>query len=197
MAKTDLKGTATTRELILALIFMMAIMFLFFRTFYTPKSKDIKIVKEKVKNLKVEKEAMKKFTKAITTKRVIPIQPLTGPRDLKAQILLGEKTTDVFDMSSLLGKITDPEILKGISLDSLKYSPPEKQQGYTKKPFTLNAHGSYSNTFEFLERVENLPALMTIAGITINIDKVEASRVTLLVSGVLYQVPGLPKRKTK
>lgn len=193
MQKLELQKIASSREMILSLLCIVAIFVLFLRMFYLPKSEEIETIKEKISTLSLEEEAMQKFTSAITAQdRRRPVVP-SRSLDIKTQILMGKKKTKINDMASLMETITTPKFLQGVVLDSLGHADEKAGTGFVEIPLVFVAHGSFQKITSFLEKMENLVALITMNSLSLTTNPQNPSDVMLELSATLYRVGVIPQ----
>lgn len=191
MTKTDLKQIATSREIILATLFMAAVLILFMRILYAPKAKDIAALKLQIKNLVFEKEAMVKFTSAVAKQPKPPPSPTTGDVEPRLAVIMGQKDPEVSDIASLMAKITEPDFLKNVQLDSFKFLDSTDEKGFSKRGFVIEGRGSFSGVSSFVKKIEKMPALITTDSLSLKEDPEKPGEVKLKLEGTLYQAKGL------
>ncbi|MBI2340228.1 MAG: type 4a pilus biogenesis protein PilO [Deltaproteobacteria bacterium] len=190
MTKTDLKQIATSREIILALFFMAAILFLFMRILYAPKAKDIAALKGEIKTLRTQKEAMVKFIDAVAKQPPSEIPPAASDLDPRTAVILGQKEPEISDIASLMAKVTEADFLQGTRLDAFKFLDSSQEKGYSKRAFVLEARGTFAGVFSFVEKIEKLPALVSTDALSLEEDPERAGEVQLKLEGTLYQTKG-------
>lgn len=181
----ELKTLAKPREQILALVAILGILVLFFRTFYFPKRIEKSQLEVQIQNLKLEKEALEKFTQALL-KQV----PKAGKEETppKIRILKGEMAPFAQETSHLLAQISTPEFLKGVRIKKMSDLPPQKREGYSQSNFLINAQGPFQNVYSFLDRTEHFPALMVVDNITLKALDSKAANVELEMNGTLFHL---------
>lgn len=184
----DLKKTANAREMILALLFIVALFSMFLRTFYLPRSEEIQKMKQRIEAMRLEKEALEKFTSALTLQDPGKLEAMEGPPNVRLAILSGTKKPAQKSVPELLETLTSPSFRQGLHIDSLHFSPPAVEKGITKTSFALNAGGAFPRLIPFLEKIDNLEALVSVEGISLNIESAGGTVVSLEISGNFYSI---------
>ncbi len=184
----DLKKTANAREMMLAGIFYLALLLMFLRIFYWPHQEELRVLSEKIQSMQLEKEALQKFASASQAHEQEQI-PLTNKSSSpKMQILEGSKKPSVTTLAALLNTVTARDFIDSLIVDSMNQSTKVSQNGYSKTPFTLNAHGSFENILIFLNKVDELNALVGIDTVSLSLEAAQQSNVNLELTANLYQL---------
>lgn len=181
----DLKAIAKPREQILALMVVLGILVAFFRGIYLPARAEYTQLGSKIQNLKLEKEALEKFTQALL-KQV----PMKRESNLSPQlkILKGDMASYAEETSLLLAQFTTPQFLKGIDVKKMSDLPPVKKNGHYQSSFFINVQGPFQNILDFLGRVEQFPSLTTVNNITVKALDSKAAYVELDLDGTMYHL---------
>lgn len=77
------------------------------------------------------------------------------------------RVPDRRELSSFLRNLTAPEAEDGIAFLSIVPLPPEKRGELQELPFTLKLEGTFQSLTRYLARLETLPRLVTIRGVTL------------------------------
>lgn len=181
----ELGTKAKPREQILALIAALGILVLFMRIFYFPERVAQMGLASKGDNLKLEKEALEKFTQALLKQLPLKKESTLTPQ---LKILKGEMAPFAKETSLLLTQLTTPQFLRGVAVKKMSDLPPQKKDGFYHSAFLVHSQGPFQNVFNFLGRVERFPALMTIDNITLNSLDSKAAQVELELSGTMYHL---------
>ena len=186
----DLKKIANTREMILALLFMVAFFSMFLRAFYLPRAAEIQKMKQRISAMQLEKDALEKFALALTSQDPVKLEAMEGPPNVKLVLLSGTKKPAQKSISELLETLAGSSFRQGIHIDSLHYTTPVVENGITKTSFVVNAGGSFARLITFVEKMDTLEALVSIDGISLNIEAMGGPLVTLELSGSFYTIEG-------
>lgn len=187
----DLKEKANPREQVLGFLVIIALFVMFLRVLYFPKRGEAQGFRGQIQNLKLEKEALTKFTEAL-----IQATQKTGPDkqknplslSVKLRVLRGELPSVTEETAPLLSLLTSPQFLTGITIKSMSDLPPKKEEGYQKSSFFMNAQGSFPHIIQYLEKIEQVPALMAIDNVALKTIDTRASEVDLELNGTLFQM---------
>ncbi len=183
----EFKTTAKPREQILALVVVLGILVAFLRGIYLPHRLEQAQLETKVQTLRLEKDALEKFTQALLKQLPQKKKRETSP---KLKILKGEMAAYAEATSLLLAQLTTPQFLRGAAVKKMSDLPPEKKNGYYQSSFLIGSQGPFQNVFGFLERVEQFPALMTVDNIMLKSLDTKAAYVELELSGMMYHLEG-------
>lgn len=189
MDTAELKKVANLREQILAGLVMLAIFVMFVRVIYSPKKDEVTRLKSQVKNLKMEKDALDKFTQALReTALKEQLQAAKELPSIKVQVLKGDVKSVAKETPALLSLVTSQPFLKGILVKEMSDLAPKQEKGYKKADFFINAHGFFRNMIEYLDRMRKLPALLVVENIDLKVVDEKAARVELELNGTLFQM---------
>lgn len=188
MEKTDLKKPATSREMTLGALFLVALLFVFMRILYLPKGKALQEIKTKIETMQLEKSALIQFSAATAKQTPSNLKALKKNADIKMQILSGEKKATLVELAPLMNTLTQPSFRKGLSFDSLAQLPTITEKGYTKAPFTMHATGSFERIVAFLEKMGRLPALVAVDSVSLTANAQKDKNLKLELTATLYEV---------
>ena len=188
MEKINLAQKATLREQVLGGAAILGLLVIFVRVIYLPYQVTQKKINQEVSNLMMEKEAIQKFTTALSkTLTETEPTPERKSRSAKIQILNGTVEPVAEDMAPLLAELTARSQLKGITVTKMNDLPPKQENGYTTSGFFINMQGRFRDIVNYLERVQQIPALFSIDTITLkNIDP-QVAHVDVELGGVLFK----------
>lgn len=181
----DFQTIAEPREKILALIVILGILVSFLRAVYIPMRQEQTQLSTRIRNLELEKGSLEKFTQALLKQMPEEKGEVLSPQ---LKILKGEMAPYAKETSILLSQLSASEFLKGLAVKKMSDLPPEKKEGYLLSHFSLNTQGPFQTIFDFLERVEKFPALMTTDNLTLKVLDTKAAQVELELNGTLFHL---------
>ena len=189
MEKIDLKKGANPREQILGALVLLAVFVMFLKVIHLPKQEATAQLKTQINTLKLEKEALQKFTAALLA--TLP-QKKEGQREqpgnFDIQILKGKGEPVAKTISPLLEYITTPQFLNGVAIKSMSYLEPKNENGFVRTSFAVEAHGSFRMITRYLERLANLPALVRIDNVSVKTTDPKAAKVDIEINASLFQL---------
>lgn len=201
MQSSDLKKKAHLRELVLSLMIMGALVFAVNSFAIAPKKEKLTQLDKQLEELKKEAETIDKENQELKAKleeqkrieRALPIAQVMPAgqavsKNPRVQMLQGKLKPDYDEVSDFLNAITKPEFRLTLEIQSLSYSDPKRESGYISTRFTLIARGPFGTTVDFIEKLENVKALMGIDQISIDVDKTDTRQVTLELVGAFYKL---------
>ena len=163
-----------------------------------PKKEKLIELDKQLEELKKEAETIDKENQELKVKaeeqkrieRPQPILPATQivSKNPRVQIIQGKLKPDYDEVSGFLTAITQPDFHLTLEIQSLSYSDPKRENGYISTRFTLIARGPFVTTVDFIEKLEDVKALMGIDKINIDVDKDNARSVTLELIGTFYKL---------
>ncbi|MDO8526405.1 MAG: hypothetical protein Q7T03_01815 [Deltaproteobacteria bacterium] len=187
METVDFKKLANPREQILALLVVLALLAMFFRVIYAPKREATQQLQSQIQNLKLEKEALEKFTEALRNKQPLP-EGGKETSSLKMQILKGEVKPIVNKTATLLAFITSQQFLRGVRIKGMSDIPPKSLQGYKRADFFLDAQGPFRSVISYVDRIEQTPALVLLENLSIKSIDTKATQVDMELNGTLFEL---------
>ncbi|HBF13943.1 MAG TPA: hypothetical protein DDW49_11255 [Deltaproteobacteria bacterium] len=180
---------ASSRETILAIVLLLAIVIIFNRTFYSPKAEEIKKIKAEVTTLQKEQKTLKDQNKLLLTQQQKKqAQNLNSTDNTKLLILKGEIKPDIKDTTTLLSHITNMNSEHRLNMGSLSTTKISEGSGFTKAPFTLTTSGFFPQVLAFIEQMDNIPALVAVDAITLTNDPMIEGHMGLEMRATLYQL---------
>lgn len=185
----ELKRTAEPREQILSLVMIMALFGMFFRVIYFPKRAANVQLNSQITSLRLERDALQKFTEALAFKLKESPQR-EPPKQLasKIRILKGEAKPLTKVTSDLLTHLTAPAFLRGLLVREMSDLPAKQEIGYQKAGFFINAEGTFDGITKYLERMDAMPVLLTIDNVSMKATAPKAARVSAEISGTLFSL---------
>lgn len=188
----NLGNLSTRREQVLVLFFTLAIVVMFYRALYSPKKAVLAQLDSQIKTLTLEKESLEKFTKALV-QRIPEAQPSALSKRLvtKIKILNGDETPLAKDVAEIFSYLTSKEIGQGVTITEIADKPYEKMDGFQKGKFKLIAEGSFGNITKYLDRIEEIAALVTIDNIALKSVAPKAAKIHIELDGSFYSMGGV------
>ncbi len=175
MTDFDWGKAASRREQVLfASILVLATVF-FLKGVYVAKLAEARLVQGQVESLELERSVLTRFLERTPTLVAPPASPLRG--DIKRMILEGKAETPFADLPSLLPRLTEPRFLEGVRVKGLAFQPVMREGGFSRVDFSLEAGGSFGEMISYLERIENLPALVHVKDLVLSAEEGRATEV--------------------
>lgn len=188
MEKINLAQKATLREQVLGGVAILGLLVIFVRVIYLPHRVTQKKVDQEISNLMMEKEAIQKFTTALSlTLAEAEPSPERKSRSAKMQILKGTVEPVAEEMAPLLAELTARSRLKGITIIKMNDLPPKQEKGYTTSGYFINIRGRFRDIVNYLERVQQIPALFSVETVTLKTIDPQVASVDLEFGGVLFK----------
>lgn len=198
MQSSDLKKKAQPREIVLGLIVASALSFMIYSLAIAPKKKKLIEMDEQLTTINAEADTLKKENQELQKKleeqkraeRIMPTpqEEQVASKNPRVQMIQGKLKPDYTEVSDFLNAITRPEFRMTLDIESLNYSDPKKEKGYNSTRFTIIARGPFGTTVDFIEKLEDVKALMGIDKINIDVDKNNTRNVTLELVGAFYKL---------
>lgn len=190
---SSLKKQAHLRESILAMVGIVAICYLGFSFFYTPAKTKVKELAVKVAEEEERVTGIKKLIDALQKKQDDEMAGLShqakqSVANSRVDLIKSYKDPLYKNISEFLNAITQFDFKSNLKIESLNYSVPSKNGGYVSAQFHLVASGQFGKIVEFMQKLEEVPALVSLDSIDINIDKTDANHVSIDLNGTYYQL---------
>lgn len=186
MTKVDLDAQANLREQILFGMVVLFVVILFFRIIYKGQGQRVEILRGRIEALQVEKEALIQFSEGMP--RVARETLLSERRGIKFKILAGQVRSSYDDLSALLKEITAPQFLGTVQVENLSTLPAVLDQGFLKTDFTIDVRGSFADLLQYLERVEQFPAVAILENISLKSAEGQPQDVQAEILGRFFQI---------
>lgn len=187
----ELYRTANKREQLLSGAAMVLILIIFFRLVYIPSNQNQVNLNTQIINLRMEKDALEKFVKALQQKLPsLKGREIKGPMTAKTKILMGEEEPMTENVAELFKLLSAHSFLKGVRIQELSHIPLKSANGYTEQSFFIGLEGTFRNVAAYLSRVEALPALLSVDNLSIKVVTPKASEIRLELNGSLFALGG-------
>lgn len=188
MESVDLKKLASPREMILTVVILMALVGVFFKMIYSPRSKVLGDLKTKQTSVEKDLKVLEDETKLLAMqKEQRQAQKKVSP-NIKLQILNGDLKTELADLSDLINTITEKSPGLGVEIESLSGKTPIEGKGYSKTPLEIKTRGSFESNIKFLDQIADLKALVSIDSVEFATDADEKGIVNLTAKTTLFQL---------
>lgn len=190
----QLKKQAQIRESVMVAVLMVVMCYMFFAYFYTPKSKKQAELKTQIKEIVEKKSGIEKLIRALKLKhdqqkKEMKKQAIMAETlDPRIRMIKDQKDYGYRDINAFLSRITRDDFKARVNISSLKYDRPIVKKGYKSTAFYLMSTGRFIDVMEFIQKLENIPALISLDNINIQINKSDSNRVTLDLRGTFYQL---------
>lgn len=194
MLVNQLKKPAQVRESVLAIIVMLTICYMSYNTFYSPKKKLATELSDKVTKIEAEIKSVTQLNQTLQKKyeeqevEMKKESKEVASQNQKLQMIQRSMSPEYRNISDFLSAVTHPRFRIKLVIDSFKYDAPKKEKGFTSSVFKITASGKFQNMVEFIRKLEEVPALVSLDNISIKISDKDTSLVFLDLSGTFYQL---------
>jgi len=194
MLDNQLKKQAQLRESILALAGILAICYASYINFYVPKKQSADLLATQIDQVVQTKTGVEKLNKALQKKydeqrqEMLKQANLAAKEDPSLKLIKNLKIPIYKDVSEFLNAITKIDFRSKVNINSMRYELPTEKSGYNETQFYLNVYGPFGSVIEFIEKLEGVPALVSLDRINIQVSKNDANMVTLNLNGRFYQL---------
>lgn len=194
MLSNQLKKPATAREIILAIVGMVLVVYLSYNNYYIPKraegdglAQSLKEVQEKITGLKkLNAVLQQKKNQADQQNAVAPT--VNESQDVRVQMFQRNKKQKYENITAFFKELTSPLFRSGVTLDSMKYDASQKRAGYVATKFSFVAHGNFTKVMLFLKKIQDNSALVALDAINFSVTNGESDAVSLSIAGEFYQL---------
>lgn len=194
MIGNQLKKQAKLRESLLAIAVILVVSYALYANLYVPNATKVKDLRASLSELVTKGEGVKKLIDALQkrnteqeseAKKQAQMQAKSDPR---VQLLKQYKDPVFANVSEFLNALNQYEFRSGVELNGIKYGADVNLKGYTSTTFSLNVSGRFSNVLEFVRKLEELPVLISLDKITIEVNKTDAKQVIMELGGIYFQL---------
>lgn len=188
----DLKKNAAPREMALVSILAVALVYLLYQYFYVPFAGKSAVQSQELKTLTFEKEALNATnTKLKSQKQLKQMQRGDPSSHIRIQILDGHKKTDIASVNTLIKILLDPSFHQSVHIEALATKPAVPRQNFRETPLTITARGPFNDVIAFLDKMDNLPALITNEALFLNREPDAPGIMSFGLVTNFYEVEGL------
>lgn len=194
MLGNQLKKPAQVRESILALIGIVLLCYAAYSNFYTPKEKEVKKIETELKEIVEKSKGIQKLNSALESKyaqqqielnREAQRMMVTDPR---IQMLKDSKYSVYKDISAFLEAVTRPEFRSQLEIERVSYEKPVPKKGYKEVRFFINANGRFPSVLDYLNKLEDVPTLVSLDVLNLQTHPKDTNKVTLNITGTFYEI---------
>ncbi len=171
MPIAELKKMATPREVFLFVGAMLALVFVFFSFVYKPNGEKITQQKDRIKGIETDMITLKKDIGALKQKN--------------------EAKPEILKTSELIKKISSDDFVGDMIIISLALQPSVESTGYIKKSFLLKVRGTFDEIISFLDKLDKLPALVSVDSLDLKQDEIIKGEMNLEAGITFYEVEGI------
>lgn len=186
MTKLDLDQVANRREQILFAMVAFVFVILFFRVFYAQQARKMETAGQKVQALTLERDALVKFSQVTPTLQ--KSETLSRRKGIKMKILYGEVKGAVQEATALLAQLTESAFLGRVAVQTMSFQPPVAERGYWKTDFSLNVLGSFVDVVQYLERLEQFPALFNVEQVSLRAAEGQPQELQAEIQGRFFRL---------
>ena len=194
MLSNQLKKPATAREIILAIVGMVMMIYLSYNNYYVPKHAQADQLAQSLKELQDKVAGLQKLNTVLTQKKSQAEQQSTAApvvsanQDVRVQMFQRSKKQKYENITAFFKELTSPMFRSGVTLDSMKYDASLKRAGYVETKFSFVAHGNFTKVMAFLKKIQDNSALVALDAINFNVASGESDAVSLSIAGEFYQL---------
>lgn len=186
MTKMDLDQVANSREQLLFGLVTLTLLFFIFNSVYSPQVKKVELAKTQKSALQLEKDALIRFS---TVTPVIQQNiTLSHKKGIKVKILLNEMKPICLDVTCLLAQLTDQGLVGSLEVKDVNYQSPVKDKGFLKTDFKMHLLGDFLSILQYLERLDQFPALFNIEKIAVRIVEEQRPDLEAEIDGRFFQI---------
>lgn len=194
MLSNDLKKQAKARESVLVVFVILAMCYAGYSTFYAPKKKLAVDLVKQLEEIIEKKSGIEKLNAALKEKYEQQAKELKSQAQMEASLdpkvkMIKDYENSLFkNISEFLNYVTQGEFVSNVDITSMKYDTATIRTGYTLTKFYLNSSGRFSDITDFIDRLEGVPALISIDKLNLNVGSKEANKVNLDLEGTFYEL---------
>lgn len=200
MLGTNLKKPAKAREIILASVAMLTSIYFAMTNFVQPKAMEaaelatqLKGLQEKTASLKqlndVLRQKKKQAEAEAAAQKKQAVEQVEDPSlDPRIQLFKQSKRQRYGNVSEFLQEISSRGFRSSVVIDAVKYDPKQVRNGYAETRFNFIIHGDYAKILSFIKKLENVPALISLENVNMNVSAGETQTVAVSLVGVFYQL---------
>lgn len=194
MLTNQLKKPAQVRESLLAILVMLAICYMSYINFYSPKKDLATEIFDKVTKIEADIKSVTQLNETLQKKYEEQEKEMkkeskeVASQNQKLQMIQRSVSPEYQNISDFLKAVTHPRFRSKMIIDSFKYDAQRKDKGFASNQFKITASGKFQNVVEFIKKLEEVPALVSLDNLSIKLSDLDTSLVSLDLSGTFYQL---------
>ncbi len=173
MQSVDWQQKPNARERIMFFAAMGVFLFGFFKTLWFPSHASIDELRDELEKLTQEQKVAAQLLSSGPTLVSPKLAPLSGAGTIK-------------DVQAAVQRISQPLLLKGVILTSMKASELEREGNMVREKMELQLSGNFYSIAEYLEALEALPAPLVIEDFAITLNDDKSGKVVATIKGSFY-----------
>ncbi len=188
MQSSQLNKQAPLRESVLAIVGLLMLCFAGYNTFYKPKQAEVTTLKSQVTEIEAKIASTESLIKTLQQKNKIieDTETTKASSDYRVQMLQRYQDPVFKSIGEFLQNLTQSDFKGNLSITTLKHDLPVSRKGYSDTKFTLSASGSFMSVVAFIQKIEAIPALITLDNVEIKLNPKDATEVTVLINGSFF-----------
>lgn len=188
MEKVNLKQTATSREMILALVMTLFVSFFFYSMIISPKGEELEAINKKLKEIQIEEKALMTIVAKLSQKKekIEQVTAQLSSENIKVQILNGNYAPEIKAIDKLMNRINEIENKTGFRLHAYSSERPVNQSDYKMTSINLKGYGPYAKLVEFIDSLDKIPTLLSIQTFVIAPNEVIKGEMNLDLQATFY-----------
>lgn len=116
------------------------------------------------------------------------LQPTHGETSVVVKPVTMLGAGSISDVQSAIEKLSQPLLLKGVNLSSMKASDLEREGNMVREKVELQLTGNFYSVAEYLEALETLPAPLVIEDFAIALNDDKSGKVLATIKGSFYGI---------
>lgn len=196
METGNLKKVASLREMILAVILTLGLVYIFSQNLYPVQKQKAIALENSIASIKKQKVELEKTKAALLLRRQInnkkiKIKTEKIASSTRAKILEGNQDTLFDNALEFLKHISDPSFTQGVNIEKIVNKKPKDEGNFVKSTLELTTLGGFKEQLRFIKKIEDTEALISIDEVEMTPQKDSTNQIELYLLTSVYQVEGV------
>ncbi len=183
-SQVDWHAAPVKREKIIFFVALFIFLIGFMKSCWQPSNRAIRMMKEEVKTAQSEKQVFQ------------DILSKAGAMTSKASLGANKEEWAIYNKMAnniaiapdaiLMREFSSPAILRGVRLYGVEFESPTNQSGVVTQKWKMKLGGSFETIGQYLERLENLPIILIIRSVGIDVVTNGFGHIDVDLEGIAY-----------
>lgn len=195
MQTGNLKKVATVREMVLAGVLTLGVVYIFSQNLYPIQKTKAETLSNSIQALEKEKMELIKAKAILIRQRQINSNKIkittAKASSTRMKILQGEKKALFDNALDFIKHVSHPEFAKGITIEQVVNKDAKDEGNYVKSTLEFRTLGGFKEQLRFIKNIEDTEALISLDNLEMIPQKDSTNMIELNIKASVYQVEGV------
>lgn len=194
MLGNQLAKQAKAREAVLILVAFLGLIYIVIDYIYIPKKQKCELLSTQINAIEEKRNALEKLNKALELKHTkmqseMQKEAQQAEKEDPRILMLKKYRRSMFkNVSDFMNTVMQTTYQARVVIDSIKHETPMALKGFTSTPFIIKFNGRFTNILDFVNKIESIPALITIDKIEIRVGAQDSNLINVEINGTFFKL---------